>query len=611
VSAWTWTYHGFVPEQERLREALCTLGNGYFATRGAAPEACADEVHYPGTYLAGGYNCAKSEVGGRVIESEDLFNMPNWLPLRLRIEDGPWLDPAETEVLAYTQSLDLRNGLLGRDLIFRDPNDRETRLVQRRLVHMRLHHLAPAVAKVRPRARPARGRPGRERGRPAPAPSCGDRLAARHGPGRRGAGAGSPQRGLSRAHLLGRALHLSAAQPAAARDHPLSPALPLPPTRGRAGAMYPWQSGSDGREETQQWHLNPRSGRWTPDETELRRHVNAAVAFNVWKYYETMGDAEFLSFYGPEMLLEIARFWASLATRNQELERYEILGVIGPDEFHTRYPDRKEPGIDNDAYTNLMAVWVIARALELPQHLPTERWEELEISEEEPGHWDQVSRNMRLCFHGEGIISQFEGLERLASSTGTSLAAATATSTGSTASGVRGRQREPLPGLQAGRRAHALLPLLARADGAPGLLLFRRCDSAHDRQLSAADESWVHPEPGHHCLGARPLRSAALLDPLHRGPRQRRPGGTTAEGIHLGAMAGTIDLIQRCYTGIEIRDQHLWINPALPGEMARRRAISPGKEPIRVRTDGQTHALEADETLEVRLEHMPLFVDAP
>lgn len=39
MSEWTWVYEGYDPESERLREALCTLGNGYFATRGAAPEA--------------------------------------------------------------------------------------------------------------------------------------------------------------------------------------------------------------------------------------------------------------------------------------------------------------------------------------------------------------------------------------------------------------------------------------------------------------------------------------------------------------------------------------------------------------------------------------------
>jgi trehalose/maltose hydrolase-like predicted phosphorylase len=44
-------------------------------------------------------------------------------------------------------------------------------------------------------------------------------------------------------------------------------------------------------------------------------------------------------------------------------------------------------------------------------------------------------------------------------------------------------------------------------------------------------------------------------------------GGTTAEGIHLGAMAGTVDLAQRCYTGLETREDVLWLNPSLPGEL--------------------------------------------
>jgi trehalose/maltose hydrolase-like predicted phosphorylase len=49
MTAWTLAYDGFDPASEGLREALCTLGNGYFATRGAAPESSADDVHYPGT----------------------------------------------------------------------------------------------------------------------------------------------------------------------------------------------------------------------------------------------------------------------------------------------------------------------------------------------------------------------------------------------------------------------------------------------------------------------------------------------------------------------------------------------------------------------------------
>ena len=97
----------------------------------------------------------------------------------------------------------------------------------------------------------------------------------------------------------------------------------------------------------------------------MQRHVNAAVAYNVWQYYQVTRDREFLSFYGAEMILEIARFWASLARYKPALNRYEILGVMGPDEYHDRYPDSDEPGLNNNAYTNIMAVWVLCRALDV------------------------------------------------------------------------------------------------------------------------------------------------------------------------------------------------------------------------------------------------------
>ena len=35
MTDWLLNYEGFSPEDERLREALCTVGNGYFATRGS------------------------------------------------------------------------------------------------------------------------------------------------------------------------------------------------------------------------------------------------------------------------------------------------------------------------------------------------------------------------------------------------------------------------------------------------------------------------------------------------------------------------------------------------------------------------------------------------
>jgi trehalose/maltose hydrolase-like predicted phosphorylase len=186
---------------------------------------------------------------------------------------------------------------------------------------------------------------------------------------------------------------------------------------GYSGAMFPWQSGSDGQEETDTLNLNPRSQRWVPDNSYLERHVGSAIAYNVWQYFQVTHDIEFLQFYGAELMLEIALFWSSIATFNSERERYEIRGVMGPDEFHDGYPDAAAPGLNNNAYTNVMAVWVLCRAMEVLDRLSDMRRAELTtrlgISAREIARWDDISRRMYVPFHDDGIISQFEGYDIL------------------------------------------------------------------------------------------------------------------------------------------------------------------------------------------------------
>ena len=102
---WSLVYEGYEPTTEGLREALCALGNGYF-------------------------------VAGREIENEDLVNLPNWLPLSIRIGEGEWLSPDRVELLDYRQELDLFGGVLLRTLRWRDGAGRITRWQERRLVSM-------------------------------------------------------------------------------------------------------------------------------------------------------------------------------------------------------------------------------------------------------------------------------------------------------------------------------------------------------------------------------------------------------------------------------------------------------------------------------------------
>jgi CRP-like cAMP-binding protein len=98
-------------------------------------------MHYPGTYLAGGYNRLHTDIGGQVVENEDLVNLPNWLALQFRIADGDWFDARTVTILEYRQELDLRRGMLSRTVRCEDGQGRRSTLEERRLVSMADMHL--------------------------------------------------------------------------------------------------------------------------------------------------------------------------------------------------------------------------------------------------------------------------------------------------------------------------------------------------------------------------------------------------------------------------------------------------------------------------------------
>jgi alpha,alpha-trehalase len=367
---------------------------------------------------------------------------------------------------------------------------------------------------------------------------------------------------------------------------------------GYRGAMFPWQSGSNGREETDLQFFNPRSGRWMADHSHLERHVGAAVAYNVWQYYEVTGDLEFLVDYGAEMLLDMARFWASATTYNPTLERYEIKGVMGPDEYHDRYPGAARHGLNNNAYTNVMAVWVLARARAVLDVLPTNVrrrvCDRLALSDDEIAEWDTISRRMRLVFHADGILSQFEGYEALKEFDWDvyrrryghlyRLDFILEAEGDSTIHYKLSKQPDVLM-LFYLFSADELQSLFERlgypfADQTiPRTVKYYYPRSAHDSSLSRVADTWVLARAD------RPGSWDVLMEALVTDVADIQ-GGTTPEGIHLGAMAGTVDVLQRCYTGIELRDDVLRLNPRLPKPLRRLRLF--------VRYRGQSLAIDLE-----------------
>jgi len=735
--AWELVYEGYDPKYEPLREALCTVGNGYVATRGCAPEAGASDAHYPGTYATGVYNTLTDRVAGRTIENESLVNLPNWLSLTFRINGGAWFHVDDTELLFYRQTFDLRHATLTRRLRFRDGSGQITTLTQHRFASMHQPHVlamrttigaenwsgtlefrslldgtvrntmveryrslssahltATVIDEIAPdsvvlRTETSQSRipiavaarttvwrddaradaeyavvregdrgghnirvplaagqsvtcekvatifTGRDTAISEPASAAQQYLEAagryadvHHQHARAWArlweqcsvgladkstgalqvlrlhlvhllqtisphtaelDAGVPARGLHgeayRGHIFWDELFvspvLSVRMPNVSRSLLLYRYRRLPEARraaqraGYLGAMYPWQSGSDGREVSQELHLNPQSGRWNPDASSRAHHVGLAIAYNAWQHYQVTGDRQFLIDYGAEMLVEIARFWVGLANFDHSRGRYTIRGIIGPDEFHSGYPGKEYEGIDNNAYTNVMAVWVILRAMDALDLLPLRDRLDLvgkvDLTADELDRWDHVTRRMFVPFHDD-VISQFEGYSELAELDWESYRQRYENI--QRLDRILEAENDSVNNYKASKQADALmlfyllsseelLGLFGRLgyhftpEQIPETIDYYLSRTSDGSTLSAIVHSWVLARANrHHAMRYFVQVLGSDVADIQ--------GGTTSEGIHLAAMAGSVDLLQRCFTGLETRDDRLVLGPHWP-----------------------------------------------
>jgi trehalose/maltose hydrolase-like predicted phosphorylase len=195
------------------------------------------------------------------------------------------------------------------------------------------------------------------------------------------------------------------------RWHNLQGAKAKAEANGFRGAQYPWESAATGDEVTPTWVPNPWDRTkliriWTGD---IEIHISADVALGIWKYWQVTGDDAFLFERGAEVILETARFWSSRAEWVEELQRYEISDVVGPDEYHDH--------VDNNVYTNALARWNLQSALELVNWLETEhapQWKKInrrvQLKPQERKQWQHVIDHLYLPFDPKTkLLEQFEG----------------------------------------------------------------------------------------------------------------------------------------------------------------------------------------------------------
>lgn len=176
---------------------------------------------------------------------------------------------------------------------------------------------------------------------------------------------------------------------------------------GYQGAKYPWESADTGDEECPSWTISPDGTCYRCYVADYEHHVTAAVAYGAQHYAHITGDEAFLDDMGLEILLQTARFWASRAKYNAEKDRYEILKVTGPDEWH-------EP-VDNNAYTNHLARWNILFAMNTLKSYETQKpgvyrrlVEKLQLTQDELNAWQNCADKLYLQA-SSGLIEQFDG----------------------------------------------------------------------------------------------------------------------------------------------------------------------------------------------------------
>ena len=345
---------------------------------------------------------------------------------------------------------------------------------------------------------------------------------------------------------------------------------------GYQGAMFPWQSGSNGREETQVIHLNPLSGNWDPDHSCLQRHVNIAIAFNVWQYFHTTGDVPFLQDFGAELFLEICRFWASKCSLNKETGRYSLTKVMGPDEFHEQYEGATEGGLNNNAYTNIMVAWMFNRAADIIEELGNKRvavLSKLAVDDATLLEWQKIAQNLSLCIDEDGIMAQYDGyfdLEELdwdyyRSKYGNihrmdRILKAEGKSPDKYKVSKQADLLMAFYNLDRGEVDHILQQLryLVPQDYIRKNLdyYFRR--TSHGSTLSRIVHARLALIAGNREMSWK-LYSEALASDCND-----IQGGTTAEGIHAGVMGGTVVIALTAYAGINTNGAVLQLDPSLP-----------------------------------------------
>jgi trehalose/maltose hydrolase-like predicted phosphorylase len=310
---------------------------------------------------------------------------------------------------------------------------------------------------------------------------------------------------------------------------------------GRSGARFAWESAVTGEDITPPSVPNGKGGKAPVYTGVQEEHVVAGVAWSAANYIDWTGDQAFARGPGLELLVETSRWWASRIQRDEDGSAH-IRGVMGPDEYHE--------GVDDDAYTNVMARWNLRRAASAT--VGTEA-----IDQRERDEWLRLADAIVDGYDpATGIYEQFAGwnaLEQVVIADLVPLRAVAADQLLGHAR-VRGAQIVKQPDVL---MLHSLIPEeLAPGSLEPNLAYYDP-RTAHGSSLSVGVHAALMARAGHLEHALELLDKTTRID-LHD------IGGEAAQGVHLAAMGSVWRAIAMGFAGLRPAGDALAIDPLIP-----------------------------------------------
>ncbi len=348
------------------------------------------------------------------------------------------------------------------------------------------------------------------------------------------------------------------------RYHGLSGARKKAKEYGYKGAFYAWESQDNGYEACTEFNVvdifTERPMRTYFRDRQI--HISADVVYGLWQYYLATGDENFLVESASEIILECARFFYSYSYFKKDKNRYEILDVTGPDEYHER--------VNNNAFTNMMIKYsleVAIKTLELLKNNYKKKYDELMEKLDFKKDIENIIDMYELLYVPEPgdidlVIPQFDNYNKLENIS---------------LSEIKERMKDPYEYLGGGNGLATTTQIIKQADIVLMLSLF---NEKYDKKIKKSNFDYYEPRTEHgsslsHSAHSILASECGYFDLAYKyfiktvsidlaGDAKQYVGTLYIGGTHPAASGGSWMSVIFGFCGIRINEDHVKINPSLP-----------------------------------------------